>query len=452
MSRFSVGEAVHTDLSAARQCGSIRLAAVMTLRTLTPSLALILAVLGLACGGGSASPPRSSPQPTATPMDPWPPQTEVDRILEYIRVLSEEIGPRLPGSPEEEAVIGYAREQFERWGYQVEVQSFSISDHLLRTASLIVELPERREIQTIAFLGAAPGAVSGRLLDAGAGRPEEFPTDAAGAVVLVQWREAGLVDTIHQAEHAGARAVVVASREMGLFQGSLELPSALPVVAIDEADGDLFRELLARGPVELNVTIEEAHEVTAHNIIARPDGSGCRTLTGGHFDSVPVGAGANDNASGAAMVLELARAAAIAGLSGHCFALFGAEETGLDGSRFFISELGREEQDELVAVFIYDVVAGDGQLLVSGSANLEDQAQALAKGAGLDAEHGLRPGGIVSDHVSFLEVGIPALLLTTSDFDRVHTVGDTLANLRPAALEEIAALGLALLREVSEGL
>jgi len=36
-------------------------------------------------------------------------------------------------------------------------------------------------------------------------------------------------------------------------------------------------------------------------------------------------------------------------LPGHCFALFGAEETGLDGSKFLVSQLSEEEILRLIS-------------------------------------------------------------------------------------------------------
>ena len=377
-----------------------------------------------------------------------PPQPQADRILEHIRVLSVEIGSRPAGSAQEAAAIAYAREQFERWGYRVDVQPFPVSSDLLRAASLTVEGPERQEFQAVPFLGAAPGAVSGPLLDAGTGRQEEVPADATGAVLLIQRRDVPFVDMAQRARNAGAVAVIVANREPGLFRAGFRTPVDLPVIAIDQADGEVLRGLLAAGPRAASVVVEEGRQVTAHNVIARPEASACRTVSGGHYDSVPAAPGANDNASGSAMVLELARAAAAAGLSGHCFALFGAEEAGLLGSRFFVAELTEEERGTLAAVFNYDVVATDVPPLVLGSAQLLDRAEGLAMRTGLDIQLSPSLRGISSDHLSFLEAGIPALMLTTPGFARIHTAGDTVANLEPTFLETIANLGFALLQEL----
>ena len=80
---------------------------------------------------------------------------------------------------------------------------------------------------------------------------------------------------------------------------------------------------------------------TAYNVIAKPKGAAsCDTVSGGHYDSVPVTGGADDNAAGTASVLELARVVAAMKLTArHCFALFSAEEFGLFGSKAYVEQL-----------------------------------------------------------------------------------------------------------------
>jgi len=377
-----------------------------------------------------------------------PSQPEAARVLEHIRALSVEIGIRPAGSPEEQEAIDYAREQFESWGYDVEVQTFTAAGpDILRLTTVDVEQPEQRHLAAIGFRGGGTGDVSGRLVDAGTGREEEFPPDAAGAIVLIQRQDVLFVDMAQRAQQAGAVAAVVANKEPGLFRGEIDLPTELPVVAISQEDGQALQALLAAGPVEVSLSVKA--EVTAHNVIARPEGSACRTLSGGHFDSVPWAAGATDNASGSALVLELARAAAAAHLSGNCFILFAAEEIGLEGSEYFVSQLSVAEHAALQAVFNYDVVGGNAQPLLVGSAELMDRARVLAEGLGVSVQTSNETRDIGSDHLSFLDANIPALMLTTPDFERIHTPDDTFANLEPTFLGEVAELAFALLREVA---
>src|SRR3970040_357872 len=93
----------------------------------------------------------------------------------------------------------------------------------------------------------------------------------------------------------------------------------------------------------------------SQNVVARPPGAQCRVIAGGHYDSVPAGPGANDNASGTATAVEIARVLAADGeFDDACFVLFGSEEVGLIGSAAFVDSLtaGPEEEPESVRHFV----------------------------------------------------------------------------------------------------
>jgi aminopeptidase YwaD len=243
---------------------------------------------------------------------------------------------------------------------------------------------------------------------------------------------------------AGAGAMVVANKEGGGFRGTLDPPSTLPAVSIPKADGDALRGLLAAGAVEVSIHIPA--DVLVRNVIARPQNGVCNTVSGGHLDSVPWAPGATDNASGSAAVLELARAAAAAGMPGHCFALFGGEEIGLFGSREFVAGLSDAERERLQAFLNFDVVTSEGVPLYLGSTALIDETEALAAGLGIEAQRGQLPEDVGSDHLSFLDAALPAVMLTTPNFQLIHTPQDTFANIDPARLQDILDLGFALLR------
>ena len=410
-------------------------------------MAVFFAVACIGIGSAPATPTveptATAPPPTATP-DPGPPQPEVGRILEHIRVLSDEIGARVAGSPAVDAAAAYGAEQFRGWGYDVELQEFTATGHgTLRYTTVTVDQDTPLELEAVAFGGGGAGVVSGMLVDAGTGLPGDFPPEAAGAIVLIQRLDVLFADMARRTEEAGALGFLVANKEPGLFPGRIDPETDLPAAAIGQADGEALRELLAAGPVE--VTLNVRAEVPARNVIARPPSGRCRTVSGGHYDSVPWADGAYDNASGSALVLELARAVAAAGLADHCFALFGAEELGLLGSAFFIEELTAAERDELEVMFNHDASAGSVPLQLIGNAALADEAQTLARQLGFDSTITQLPERASSDHASFLEAGIPALMLTAEGNGTIHTSADTLANLIDESLAAIVELGFALL-------
>src|SRR5262249_44631951 len=81
------------------------------------------------------------------------------------------------------------------------------------------------------------------------------------------------------------------------------------------------------------------------------------TLIAAHYDSVPNCPGADDNASGLAVLLECARI--LGSYSRIGFVAFNAEEDGLLGSRDFV-ERGMRELPSIVVVHVLEMVGYRG--------------------------------------------------------------------------------------------
>src|SRR5262249_56768081 len=96
---------------------------------------------------------------------------------------------------------------------------------------------------------------------------------------------------------------------------------------------------------------------TGANVVAVRQGGPKSIVIGGHFDSVPAGPGANDNGSGTATTLELARVLAQAPTQFTLrFVAFDAEEIGLLGSSHYVAQLSDAERPSIVAVINLDLV------------------------------------------------------------------------------------------------
>lgn len=81
-------------------------------------------------------------------------------------------------------------------------------------------------------------------------------------------------------------------------------------------------------------------------------------MVGAHLDSVLAGPGINDNASGVAVALEVARQAMVRQPQNRVrIAFWGAEEMGLIGSRVYLNSLPRSEQARIVAYINLDMLA-----------------------------------------------------------------------------------------------
>ena len=205
---------------------------------------------------------------------------------------------------------------------------------------------------------------------------------------------------------------------------------------------------------------------SSRNVVAdRPGrGTGARDLVvlTAHLDSVNLAGGpdapapgADDNASGAAGVLELGRV-----LAGTTWThdlrlvLFGGEEQGLLGSRQHVAALPAQERARVRAVLNLDMIAsrnGAGRaVLLEGAALSQhlvtDLAAAAAAHTDLRVSTSLSP--FASDHVPFLDAGVPAVLSIEGDDGanpRIHSERDTVEHLDVALAEQVLRMDLAAL-------
>jgi Zn-dependent M28 family amino/carboxypeptidase len=178
---------------------------------------------------------------------------------------------------------------------------------------------------------------------------------------------------------------------------------------------------------------------TSHNVVAMKKGSSSLTvLISGHLDTKKTTPGANDNASGTAAVLEVARDVADADITPTIvFALFGTEEI-IDtnkthhhyGSRAYVANMTAADREDLVGMISLDMVAYGTTFNVrtmrKGPAELRDMllSYSRANDAGLVYLWDNGPTGW-SDHAPFELAGYPAVWLQWLPDPTYHQAGDT---------------------------
>src|SRR5699024_2310057 len=124
-----------------------------------------------------------------------------------------------------------------------------------------------------------------------------------------------LHDALPISIETGAAGVIIYDNTEGLVPPS---PSSggniasIPVVAITQADGQLLLSKMATESVTATIKIDELEKQTSQTTIAvkPPKGNSAAddiVYVTAHYDSVPYAPGANDNASGTSVVLELGR-------------------------------------------------------------------------------------------------------------------------------------------------
>jgi glutaminyl-peptide cyclotransferase len=191
------------------------------------------------------------------------------------------------------------------------------------------------------------------------------------------------------------------------------------------------------------------------NIVGRA-GQGPVVVLGAHYDTrrradrdpqdpsalVP---GANDGASGVAVLLELARALDKETLSKQVWlAFFDAEDNGnLDGWEWIVGSSHMAQNLTITPeyVIIVDMVGdADQQLYMERNSDPELSARIWGLAAELGyADYFLNSvkHSLLDDHTPFARRGIPAVDIIDFDYPHWHTTADTLDKISPLSLERV---------------
>ncbi|MGH2378981.1 MAG: M28 family metallopeptidase, partial [Candidatus Limnocylindria bacterium] len=218
--------------------------------------------------------------------------------------------------------------------------------------------------------------------------------------------------------------------------------------------------------VRLAVPLTPLREVEAVNVVgllrgSDPDAATRAVVVGGHLDGVgtdpdgTVFAGANDNASGPAVTIEVARALVERWAElrhSVVFVAFAGEEEGFRGSEAFVEGFaalpGRRES--LLGYVNLDVVGCCGSTVSASdeSGAMVDRAEAAAERLGVPFEG---DGSGSSDQLSFVRRGIPATLLNWSRIGPIHTTADTIDLISPESLRTIGRVAALMTLEMAAG-
>ena len=339
--------------------------------------------------------------------DLTPAAYDADYALRIIDHLTNVIGPRVANSGSDLEAALYLAATFRSLGYETELASFSYTPGAVFTS---IDIDGETIASGLLMEGAEPESVQGMLVNVpGVGTVDDFASvDVAGKIAIVDRGTLFFTAKAENALAAGASALIVVNSDDAPFVGTLEPPVGLPVVAVSGWEGLLLRERLG---AHVDLVAGEATQSSMNVVARKPDGE-CRIVVGGHYDTVPSVVGANDNASGTAITVALARAWADADSARFvCFVAFGAEELGLHGSRAFVAELRQRDQLSQVASMLNLDAIGDGNppLMFVGSPILQDQALYLAEQLGIPARRGALPTSVGSDHLAFANAGIDVI-------------------------------------------
>jgi Zn-dependent M28 family amino/carboxypeptidase len=191
------------------------------------------------------------------------------------------------------------------------------------------------------------------------------------------------------------------------------------------------------------------------NVIAYKGSESPEFLLGAHYDSrmradrdpdpsrrsqpVP---GANDGASGVAVLLELARVLPEKLAQRAWIVFFDGEDNGdlpgwdwILGSRAFVAEMKIAPQ----VVIVLDMVGdADLNIYIERSSDPSRVADIWASASALGYYQAFLPlpkYQMIDDHLPFIEQGIPAVLIIDFDYPYWHTTADTVDKISPESLQ-----------------
>ncbi len=216
---------------------------------------------------------------------------------------------------------------------------------------------------------------------------------------------------------------------------SAEIGPRLPGSPEEAAAADYVKAVFKKCGFDLQVQpfsfiTEDDEQLESANVIAVKRGLSSREIiVGAHYDSVDDGEGADDNASGVAVMLEVAEM--LHGVQTPYtirFIAFGAEEADLDGSRSYVAQMDEADIENTVGMINLDsLIAGDITYVYgdAGRGSLRDWILAAAAEAGFAVEGRTareldQPDGTpcdCADYGPFQEVDIPFAYFEATNWD-----------------------------------
>jgi Zn-dependent M28 family amino/carboxypeptidase len=262
----------------------------------------------------------------------------------------------------------------------------------------------------------------------------DFTGFPAGSIALVQRGTCTFGVKAQNAEAAGAAGLIVfnegptTDNRTGVVAGNIGTPVGIPAVGTSYQIGvDFVTAYRNQQNPAAHIKTQTFSEIrTTWNVIAdSPFGDPDRTVVvSAHNDSVAAGPGINDDGSGTAMDLELAKNLGKKGPfpKNHMrFLWVGDEEGGLIGSQFYVDSLTDKQKLKIIAMLDFDMVASPNyaRQVYDGDGSTENNpsgpgGSGFIEGlfndffTGQDQATEPIPFDGRSDYVAFTNAGIPA--------------------------------------------
>ncbi|MGB8885297.1 MAG: M20/M25/M40 family metallo-hydrolase [Candidatus Korobacteraceae bacterium] len=404
-------------------------------------------------------------------------------LQENLRVLTDEIGGRVPGTVAMQQAIAWAEAGFKAAGADsVHVEEFTIPQSWAEgNTEVTVVSPVQFHVRAHSIAWGPPlPPTTARVIDVGMGTETEFAQagDIAGAIVLAHSDVLKTWDDLFQeyfrapgiiARAVKGKALAIAftsSREHDILYRHINTGTGridvIPQVLLAREDAERIARLLAHGQkvtMAVSMPNQVGPPIKTANVVGELKGSELPNeivILGAHLDSWELGTGALDNGCNAALVIDSLRAIKAAGVRPRRtirFILFSGEEEGLLGSLAYV-RAHQNELDNIVAELVLD--AGSGPLTGFSTGGRKDVDAALAPMlqpfAPWNANLLTNDAMTGTDHYDFMIEGVPTLVGNQSEANYLvnyHATSDTFDKVNFPQLKKNEAVSAELVFELA---
>ena len=301
-------------------------------------------------------------------------------------------GIRTSGTPGYNASAAYVADRMEAAGYYVTVQEFQFQTFIVLSPTVLEQVspppagPIVNNIMSYSGSGDNTAPVSTLSVITGC-NASDFAGFPAGHIALISRGACTFALKATNAYNAGASGVVIYNNTTGTLNGTLSNTFTLDI-SVTSVTQDVGQQLAALVPGGLVMRLKTdtfRGTATTSNVFAETTSGDPNNVVvvGAHLDSVNAGPGINDNGSGSAALLEVAeQMAKVKPRNMVRFAWWGAEESGLVGSTYYVNNLSPEEQAKIALYLNFDMIGSPNHVFFIYDGDDSDGVGAPAGPAG----------------------------------------------------------------------
>lgn len=395
-------------------------------------------------------------------------EINMEKIMYDISLLAANDNARVAGFEGEHDAANYLVKEFKDLGIKTRKQMVKdIVGYISETPKLNIDGIDI-ESKALTYSNGTKG-IEGELVYCGLGKTQDFDNiSVKGKIALIKRGDISFAEKVDNATANGAKGVIIYNNTQGALNGTLGeySKSRVASVGLDYETGEGLKGRIENGEklttsIKLDTQVEEnsySYNVVANIPAAKNPRTAQTIVLGAHFDSVQC-PGANDNASGTAAVLEIARILSQQEYKEKLnynieIVAFGAEEIGLIGSQEYVKSLQDSGRIDNVKGMINLDMIGVGAAIQTYNINpqashdITDIAEKHVKQLGYDYSGHYNSSS--SDHAPFEVAGVPSVFLQYSPDPNYHTDLDITEAIDPQNVENMMNVVLNMILDMQD--